>query len=169
MRAQKYISTLLACVIISSTASAYAEPTNIPPAPEPVPGELDVGAAISPMRKGQTAPFTGVLLSPKAVTTIIVEQNSVPEKIQIEVDKTRKEEQVKCDFKVIEITAPLITDKKILEASQEANKKQINLLTEELKKSEDSRPNVVLWTGLGFVGGIAVTVLTVFAVSAATK
>lgn len=177
MRPKQLLVTLFIGVQMSTAFPVFAQdpiPTvTLPQPPVPAPGEPDVGAAISPMKKGNIAPFTGILLSPKAAATIIANLNALQEQIKVEVDHARAEEQAKCDFRVSETTTRLETDKKILRAQVDEQGKRIVIITDQLKKEETSRPNTSLWvgvgTGVGFVLGVAATVLTVYAVNQASK
>lgn len=170
---KKIIASLLIAAQFAVAVPAFAQQATIPDPPPPVPGEIDVGAAISPMKKGQIAPFTGVLLSPKATATIIAQLNTLQDQIKIEVDHARAEEKAKCDFRVNETTNRLETDKKILQAQVDEKGKQVVILNDALKQAEANRPNTPLWVGLGtgagLVVGIGLTVLTVYAVNQASK
>lgn len=168
---------LLACLLIGAqlgvVTPAFADPVTLPDAPKPAPGEIDVGAAVSPMKKGQPAPFTGVLLSPKAVASVIAELHSVQDRVKLEVDHANAVAAAQCDFKVSETTTRLEADKKVIQAQADEQAKRIAALNDALKKEEDSRPNTPLWVGLGigggFVAGVAVSVLAVYAVNKASK
>lgn len=170
---KRFIASLLVVAQLSAVAPAFADPVTLPAPPPPVPGEVDVGAAISPMKKGQIAPFTGILLSPKAVATVIAQLNTMQDQIKIEVDKARGEEQAKCEFRVAETTNRLETDKKILQAQVDEKTKTNVILTDQLKKAEESRPNLPLWVGLGagagLIIGVGVSALAVYATSHASK
>ena len=165
----RLLSFILCFTLIFGTVNiASADPVRLPDVVVPS-GEADVGAALSPMKKGDKAPFTGVLLSPKAVATLIAQMGTLQEQIKIEVDHAVAVNSAQCDFKTSEQKTTSDADKAILQAQLEARKKDIAALDDQLKKEQSSRSNVPLWTGLGAVGGIVVTVLTVFAVSRATK
>ena len=151
-----------------SSTSAFADNISLP-LPKPIPGEVDVGAAVSPMRKGQIAPFTGVLMSPKATASIIVELNSISTKIQIEVNKVKSEDKAYCDSRVNEANITAETRVKIMQATIDFNTKERKILEDRLKREESSSPNVALWAGGGFVIGVATTVLTVFAINKASN
>lgn len=170
---KKIISIILCFVIVFgyNIKSAYAEEVVIPYVPVvTVPaGEQDVGSAVSPMKKDDRAPFTGVLLSPRAIATILSQFRNQKEQTKIEVDHAVSVERTQQEFKLAEVKTTLETDKKILESQLLARKKEINILDERLKKEESSKANIPLWTGIGVGGGIAVTVLTVFALSSASK
>lgn len=166
----KRILSLLLCIslLTSSITPAFAEDVALPQVTTPA-AEKDPGAAISPLKKGDRAPFTGVELSPLAVATIVAQFSTAKDLVKIETDRTRSEEKARCEFSVSELKASTDADKKILQANVDARQKQIAALNEQLKKEQDSRPNVVLWTSLGGAAGIGLTLLTVFAVSRATK
>lgn len=173
---KKILVLLLLSTFTLGTLPAFAQPSpepvgtnkprvTLPKPPEKLPGEPDVGPAISPMKWGQKAPFTGVLLSPGAVATVIAELNAIDDLLKIELDRERKTQQAKCDFRVEQVKIVLEADKQVLKAQLEARKREINILNERLKKVEDNAPNMALWVGGSFVAGVLVTVLTTVAVS----
>lgn len=140
----------------------------IPPVTTPA-TEVDVGSAVSPMKKDDRAPFSGVLLSPRAIATILSQFRNQKEQTKIEVDHAVSVERAQQEYKISELKTSTETDKKILEAQLAARKKEILILDERLKKEESSKANLPLWTGVGVGGGIAITILTVFAISSASK
>lgn len=172
---------LLASVLISAqlamTAPSFAQETpvktptaiTIPDAPTPLPGEPDVGAAVSPMRRMQQAPFTGVLLSPRAIATIIAELNAIQDLVKIETNKVRGEEQAKCTFEKSEIRTAMEADAKVSRAKLDAKVEELKLVQERLKKAEESAPDPLLWSGLGFGAGVLVTVLASVAIVTTVK
>lgn len=179
---KKIISIFLLASLLSSNLSfAQGKSVDISPDPEtpeatieipPVklaPGEKDPGKALSPMRRGQKAPFTGVLLSPAAAADVIVEIESIEERIHIEVSRAIKAEQAEHEKKIEILKTTSTSEKSMLQASIDKKNKDIGDLNAELEKSKKAQTNPFLWTGIGFAGGIVVTVLTVFAVSQATK
>jgi hypothetical protein len=121
------------------------------------------------MKKGQVAPYTGILLSPRATATIITQLNSIDDAVKIEVAKAKAESKAQCDFALDEQKNRLETDKKVIQADADEKAKRIKILETKLSESEASRPNVIVWTGVGFVGGVVVTVLTTYALSQATR
>lgn len=170
---KKLLITILLIVHLTTVSFVHAEPSLIPDPPPPVAGEIDVGAAISPMKKNQTAPFTGVLMSPKAVATLIAEFNNLDAKIKIETDKVRSEEKAKGEFSFSELTIRSGADKKIFEAQLEERDKRIAILVDQVSRSDSNKSNPATWaavgTGVGFLLGILLTTATVFAVNKASK
>jgi hypothetical protein len=166
----KRILSLLTCLsIIFTTSIVRADDLSLPPAPSPVEGEIDVGAAISPMKKGDKAVFTGLLLSPRAVATVMAQINALKGQIKIEVDRTKGEERARCEFRVSEQRNVLETDKKILQVQLESTQKDLQMLSTRLKEERAVQQNAQLWTGLGFAGGVVATIVTVFAVKSVIK
>jgi hypothetical protein len=179
MNTKKIISTLVFITILPNLALAQ----NIP-SPEPdettknmrvlpplklQPGEKDPGAALSPMKLGQRAPFTGVLLSPGAVANVIVELESFEKRLHIEVMRSVSKEQAAGDKRLSNANVGCVADKKELQANLDASKRETNAYKTELNNIKDSRPNPYIWAGLGALGGAAFTLLTVFAVTQVTK
>lgn len=159
---KKLLASLLMCSMMSLSATGMAETPKLI-VPDTVAGEPDVGAAISPMKKGQIAPFTGVLLSPRAAASITVDLENVDEKVTIAVNRARDEEKAVCKAKTNEVSIQANADKEVLQARLDASLKQNNVLNEKIKKEEEDRPNVAFWTIGGAVGGIVSTVLIVIA------
>jgi len=171
------IGFLLFVQLCSLTPHVYAQDATINlqniPDIQLQPNETDVGAALSPMKIGQKAPFTGVLLSPRAVAIMIAQIHAIEEQIAIEVTRAKAETQAEGDFRVSEATTQFTADITILNAQLEARDQELIILNEVIRQHEKSRPNVMLWTGLGaavgFVIGAGITVLTVYAINQASN
>lgn len=177
---KKFIASLLIGAQFSIALPAFAQDPvpvkatiTLPAVPAPVPGEKDVGAAISPMKKGQVAPFTGIELSAAATATIIAQLNSIQDQVKIEVDHARSEEQAKCTFNVSEVTTHLTADKKVLQAQVDDQTTQIAVLTAQLKKEEVATPSRTTWFMIGgtvgAVVGVGLSALTVYAIHQSSK
>ena len=149
---------------------AYAEEKTITLQGVAVPSvNEDVGTTISPMNKGQKAPFSGVLLSPLAVATVIADQNAAKEKIKIEIKKEHDTQVEICRKEKTDIQISSDADKKIFQLDSEEKTKSLKALEEQLKKEIENRPNRVFWTGVGMVGGAAVSILTTYVIMQSTK
>ena len=96
----KRLLSLILCfaLLFGTSRPALADNGITFPEVPVVAGEPDVGAAVSPMKKGDKAPFSGVLLSPRAVATIIAQIHATTDQIKIEVDKAKAESKAQCDF-----------------------------------------------------------------------
>jgi len=137
--------------------------------PEKPKSEKDVGAALSPMKKGQFSPFTGVLLSPLAVATLIAELNAREEEIKIEVNKVKAEAEANYTYEKNIMATQCMADKKILQANVDAKQQQIKSFDAAVKAELESRPNPAFWAVLGAAAGIVVTTAAASAIVAAAK
>lgn len=127
--------------------------------------ELGIGEAISPLYKGNKAPFSGVHLSPMAVAFIYVELKSVAKTIEIEVERAKKEAEAYHKYEINKKKIEYDADVKVLNVKIEANEKNISFLEKRLIEEEKKRESVPLWTGLGFLAGVGISLLTVYVVS----
>lgn len=178
---KKIISTIVLASLMApqvgfaqeKVPSPDAEPkksfSELVPAVRLAPGETDPGKALSPMKKSQKAPFTGVLLSPAAVADVIVDIESIEERIHIEVTRAVQAENAVGEKKLSDLDARLTADKKVLQASVDGKTREIKILNEELAKAQSNARNPYLWGGIGFAGGVALSVLGVYAISQVAK
>ncbi len=173
------IKNLLICLSILSTNVAIADDTprnataisSIASLPSPASsdeGEL-AAPTISPMLKGQKAPFNGILLNAPAVATIKVELDTAKEKCAIEITKQVSVCQANCDLKLAVSAAALEKEKAISSVLIKSRDQTIIDISKKLEDSEKSRPNPVVWAGVGIVAGVVVTLASVLVVSLATK
>lgn len=164
MKFVAFVTTLSFVLNVSSVSAADPDPKKITLPKISVPsGEVDVGDAISPMPKGARAPFTGLLLSPRAVATLITELSSYQELLEIETRRLRQEYDADIEFKLNKLKIEHEADTSVLKARLESSNSTIIDLGNQLQHEIDNRPNVFLWTSLGVAGGIALTLLTLFA------
>lgn len=170
MNFKKYVSILLLASFFSPRV-AFAQSVPSPDAPpaKSNPGDIDTEKLLSPLRKGQAAPFTGILLSPPAAADVIVGIETFQERIDIEVSNAVKKEQNECEKKVLDERARLESEKKVVQAESDRKTRTIDSLNIELEKARSGQTNPVVWIGVGTLGGIVVTLLTVLTVSQATK
>jgi hypothetical protein len=137
--------------------------------PETPKTEKDVGAALSPMRKGQFSPFTGVLISPLAVATLIAELRAKDEETKIEVDRAKGELEANFVYEKRVLENQCAADKKIVLADVQSKKEQISSLDSALRTELETRPNPAFWMILGIATGVVATAATATAVFAATN
>lgn len=158
---KKVISTLLLfSFLIPSVAFGQL------PSPD---AEPDVGKSLSPLSKGQKAPFTGVLLSPAAAASVIVDIESFEEKMRIEVKNAIQKEQAECEKKLSDSSTRLTAEKKEIQAELDGKSRTVDSLNLEIKRLKDSQTSPGLWLGIGAASGLVATLLTVFVVSQVTK
>ena len=158
---KRFISSLLiASTLVASTPAWAADPT---PDPAPV-----ASPTVSPLSKGQPAPYTGVLLSPEAVAQVVAQQDTAAAALKLAVQHQADIDAAQLQYQLAQLTTTCTADKNDLQAQVTDNKNQVNILTEQLK-SNTGGPGAPVWIGIGAVGGIVVTLATVFAVSRVTK
>lgn len=155
---------ILILFLVLSTAFANVRVVRADDPPVP-----DTSPTVASVKKGQVVPFDGTLLSPEAVATIIADKQASAETTSAETARVQSEEQAKCKFTVDEANAVATAKISVAGAVSEAEKKKSEALNIALKKEIASRPNIVLWTGIGAAAGIGITVLIVMAIGGATK
>ena len=171
---KKFIASLLITSMTFSSVAFGEPPTaeKVPPAvaaPSATAPPLNDPAMISPLKQGQPAPFPGVLFSPRAAASVAADISTFQERIKIEVAAAVRLSEAQKDYKYNELNTTCVADKSRFTATVEANEKRIKILETDLDTTRRETPNTTLWFGLGAGAGVVVTVLTVFAVSQATK
>jgi hypothetical protein len=172
---KKILAVLINISILVQSLPLYADDAVKPGmsalveevAPEVPKAEKDLGAALSPLKKLQIAPFTGVLLSPLAVANLIAELNAKSEEIKIEVDKAKDDAKVKFEYEKTILQNSCIADKKVIEANLINQQKQVALLDAALRAEIESRPSPAGWAILGLAAGVIVATATASVIVAA--
>ena len=154
----KVISTFLCVAFVTFTVRASAQDTITPFA------EQNIGSIVTPLHKGDKAPFTGVELSPSAVAEIMATLSTADEETRIEVTKATTEAESQCKFKLSEQKASSDASYKVVSAELTQQQKTNKVLLETLKKEESSGSSTVILIGIGFVAGTLVSLGTVWAV-----
>lgn len=167
MKIQKAISSFLLISFLSSIANAQ-QVEQLPKIETPQ-GEVDPGEAISPMRMNQRAAFTGVLLAPKALTTVIARLKSIDDRVKLASEEAKETAEEVCRHEKELTSIRVEADKNILKARIEDNERNLSTYEKRITQVQESQPNSALLVGLGALGGIAVATLTIFAAQSITK
>lgn len=146
--------------LVATSVPAWAADTTAP-APTPTP-------VIAPLQQGQVAPWSGVLLSPGAVAQIVAQQDTAQAALQLVVQHQVEIDQAQQKYALAVAATTCDADKQVLQAQVDDGKRQVTVLNDQLKKNTGG-PGAPVWIGVGVVGGIVVTVLTVFAIGKVTK
>ena len=125
--------------------------------------------AISPLKKGQSAPFSGILFTPRAAASIVAEVNTARERTQIEVAAAVSSAEARKNYAYNEAASRCETDKSVIRISAEAEKKRVVLLEDEVKKLREETPSRGTWLSLGVVGGFLLSSIAIFATTRLTK
>ena len=121
---------------------------------------------ITEIRKGQKAPYTGVLVDPTAAAKILTDQKYTEEEFKLELGKELKLLQAKLDLDLKIANTKLI-------GCQERSTQILKIKDEEIQRLQElalDSPNdySIWWLTGGVVGGIALSV-AIFAVAVEIK
>jgi hypothetical protein len=165
---KKAISTLLIATMLATSAPAWAQDHPAPVAPTaavataPTPSPV-----ISPLNRGQPSPFTGVLFSPEAVAQVIAQSDTARAASALAVQNQAEIDAAEKKYALDSAATTCTADKTVFQAQLTDAQKQNKILQDALKQNTGG-PGAPVWIGVGFAGGVVVTVLTAFALSKAT-
>jgi len=165
---KKVISTVLLLSFFFSNVTYGQESADLPKV-ETQQGEIDPGEAISPMKLQQKAPFTGVLLSPKAVATITARLSTVAERIKLAQAEATEQAQEVCRNEKATAGIQVKADKGILEARIKNNERMIALYQKNLNEMKQSQYDPALLIGISAGGAAVLTALSILAVAQSIK
>jgi len=147
----------ISLVTFSNVKNSNADEITLPPVPQLQLDEPDVGKAISPLKLGQKAPFTGILLSPEAIAVVTSELKTQKQRVELEVNKAVKLCQNDYETQLTIAKIDINSTQQIADAKQTALVQQNDLLIKRIKVLEDSYVNPTWYIGGGFLGGIGIT------------
>ena len=123
---------------------------------------------IASIKKGQVAPFSGILLDRKAEATMAAKRESAVKICKIDKNYTIKKLKSECDFNKRILTIQKESDKKKHDALMDLKKAEIKRLEVALKKSQ--KPDYSrLWFVGGFVAGVGLSIGIFYAAAQASK
>lgn len=102
-------------------------------------------------------------MSPAAVAKVIAESDAATANQKIAVQHQADVDAAQLKYQTEQLTSTCTADKTDLQAQLTDNKNQVNILTNQLKKSSSPLGGAI-WFGIGGGAGIVLTVLTVFAI-----
>jgi hypothetical protein len=164
---KKFLVAIVFAVSFMFSSISHAEDIQLPKV-EASPGEQDVGKAISPMKKYQVAPFSGLLLSPKAVAQIMAELDSYDEKVKIVTEKALADDRAASELKLSEMKTRLEADNKLLQSALQSKIDELKIVNDALKKAEN-KPDVLPWAIGSFAVGAGVALTAVIAIAISLK
>lgn len=165
---KKIISTVLLLSFFCSNVAFGQDATDLPKV-ETQQGEVDPGEAISPMKIQQKAPFTGVLLSPKAVASITAKLSTIVERIKLAQAEAAEQTQEVCRNEKAISEIQVKADKEILKARIRDNERTIELYQKSLNEAKQSQHDPALLIGLSAGGAAVLTALSILAVAQSIK
>ena len=147
----------IAVVVIAALlpASAFADPPTAPVA-------SGLPAVISPLKKGQTAPFSGILFSPRAAASVVTEIGATREKTKVEVDSAVAASEAKWKYEIEQEKARHAAESASTSARLQAERARAEEAEKAAAGAREESPSRAFWGGAGVVGGIVLTLLTLF-------
>lgn len=118
------------------------------------------------MGENDVAPYSGLLFNPEAASVLLTEGDNEQNKCLIELERLQGKLENECDLKVNQLKLSLEIKTKSYEMQLSEKDKQIERLEKIATSSDNGK---FLWLGLGAAAGIALTVLTIFAVNSASS
>lgn len=126
---------------------------------------------ITPIKKGIPSPYDGVIFSPAAVAWLLAQQEAREARIKIERNNATVIAQTKCIKQIDDLTTQTDADKRTMQVQMQSQAQRLKILERLLTDAEkqSSSGNIVFWTAMGSLGGILVTLGTVFVVNQSSK
>jgi hypothetical protein len=109
-----------------------------------------------------------VLLSPEAVAWLISWKDATAKEAQLSLAQQKAIDAAQLTFQTQQLATTCTADKSVLQSQLTDAQKQYDITEAQLKKV-GSAPSATVWITVGFVGGVVLSALTVFAVSSAVK
>lgn len=174
---KKLISLLTLVSFISFTVPVRSQektPNRLPElmqeiVPVPAKTDPDIGAAISPLKKLQDAPFAGVLLSPLAIATLIADLNARAEETKLEVDRETAKLTAEFDYQKSIIVNECQKDKEVFAAQLDHKQNEIKILNDALTSQQTNQPDPLLWAFIGLSVGVVSAAATASVITAVSK
>lgn len=114
---------------------------------------------ISPVKKGNVVPFSGVLFSPGAAASVASEIDSFPEKLRIEIKAAKDAVAAQKDFEIAELKTHAQTEMQVNQAMLTAERQERKIIEEKTKNAESNKYYYIFG---GIIAGSVLTFLTVF-------
>jgi len=108
------------------------------------------------LQAGQPSPFSGTLLKPEAIATIIAKHDADVEQCKADSQHEIEKQQIKCELDIQKTEYDFSSYKMTSEALMQEKDKELDKAYELLK--ERSKNQTPLWIGAGFVGGLATSI-----------
>jgi len=108
------------------------------------------------LQAGQPSPFSGTLLKPEAIATIIAKHDADVEQCKADSQHEIEKQQIKCELDIQKTEYDFSSYKMTSESLMQEKDKELDKAYELLK--ERSKNQTPLWIGAGFVGGLATSI-----------
>jgi hypothetical protein len=157
---QKLFSVLLSLALILLAVPAQASPWTTSLIAPPPNDDISLGSAgaISPLKKGDKAPFDGVLLDSVATAKLMVNQQQSEAQCQIEIEKEVSIAEAKLQLDLANLKAENQSLQKEIKVRIDLKNEHIKFLETEAAKNVQKANNGKWWLVGGVAIGIALTI-----------
>ena len=124
---------------------------------------------VANIKKGQTAPFDGILLDKEAEATMAAKRESAVKICEIEKEANQKQSAAECNLQKSFIQAELNAEKKKNEALFTIKEAELKRVSEELKKTAAKEDYSKIWFTGGFIAGAGLSIAIFYAASQASR
>jgi len=108
------------------------------------------------VQTGQPSPFSGTLLKPESIATIITKHDADIERCKADSQHEIEKQEIKCELDIQKTEYDFSSYKMTSEELMQQKDKELDRAYELLK--ERSKNQTPLWLGVGFVGGLATSI-----------
>lgn len=124
---------------------------------------------VAPLAKDRRAPYTGLLLTPRAAAEVMTRIETFDKVKALEIKKAVEDLAAHHEFEIKELTTTFKSEKDTLLARNTSLEGQLKSCeTANIPKPEDP-PSRLTWFGAGLIGGILATSVTFFTVQSLSK
>jgi len=124
-------------------------------------------AESNPLVEGQNSPCTGVLLSPTGVAKIIADKQKQKEQCDLNISKTKEEAGAHCNIQISSLTLQINEEQENFGQELENRNEEIKSLQKII--NSQNKPKHGMWFAVGTVSGVALTILTAWAIGQVTN
>ncbi len=119
------------------------------------------------VQQGQPAPFSGTLIRPEAMATIIATHDAQISECKAKSQHELEKQEIKCELETQKIEYDFTSYKMVSESIIAEKDKELDKAYELLKKQ--TKNQTPMWIGVGFVGGLATSIGMIYLYEEITK
>lgn len=162
------LKNFVVCILLLSflaPARVYADSEVVPVIQQPT-GENDPGNVLTVVKKSGSAPFTGILLSPRAVAELLSKLEIAKKEAELAAARAQEQQRIKDEADIKVLRATVDAESKSNEERMSIRDNRIVVLEKNLAAAEANKPNPVTWAlvGAGTTAVIIATLATVILV-----
>jgi len=168
MNLRRFISVLLVCASLVPTR-VYAD-ANVPTISQPS-GEKDPGNVLTVVKKDNLVPFTGILLSPRAVAELLAKNAMAQKEAELAAARATETQIIRDSAQIRGLQVELDAEKKSEGERLTIRDNRISQLEKDLIASESNKTNPLTWflIGAGTTAVVVAVLSTVFLVGNSNK